>query len=186
MIPAVLEPMRRIFESTFSGTNAEAGISGARVYVAVLELVVEPASRILRWCIITSCLMVLSRIIQSGERLTLKSTFSFIAYAETIFILERILTVLIIHLRGISTIENEYGLTVFKGAEWFFRENYLPAMVSSFLGKINPFSIWYVVTISLKIDRLKSMGYSLIAWILWIVISLAAPYFGRAVMRQIM
>lgn len=188
MIPAVLEPMRRIFESTFSGGTADAGIAGARVYVAFVEMGVDPVSHALRWIIVTSGIVIFSPLI-GGEHVRFKNIFSIVAYGETIFNLERVLTVLIIYAKGISTIENEYSLSVFKGLEWFFVDRNHPAVVITFLSNINPFSIWYITTISIGIGiaggmrRAKTITLSVIAWLVWMVCALVGPYLGQLIIH---
>ena len=121
MIPAILEPMKKIFTSSFGQGSADAAISGIMKSILVAQLFIEPLLRLVRWLVLSAILFFITLLYGKGDSLLFKKLFSAVAYTESIFVLMSVLTILIIYVRGIDSIEATGGLTVFKGLDFFLK-----------------------------------------------------------------
>jgi hypothetical protein len=148
MVPALLEPMRKIYGSAYGERAAANAAGGLMKPLLLLQLVVAPLGTLLRWIVLAGFLSLLSRAAVRGKPEPFAKYFSLVAYAETIFILMGALTTLILYARGIEHIEGMSDLTVFKGLDQLLPHGTGGGVLLRLLAEINPFSVWYVVTLA--------------------------------------
>ncbi len=181
MIPAALEPMRKIFASSYGEGVATGVIERVMKVIAVTQLVADPVLKVIRWVVLSIALYFLSKLILDAGSLKFKEIFSIVAYTEIIFILMSVITTLIIYYRGVQAIETPADLNFFRGLDYFLAGRGSPPPLLTLLGGINPFSLWYMVSIGYALHilsgaaTLKCMLVTSIGWILWTSISLLEP-----------
>lgn|GEM_PF-2706247 len=177
MIPAMIEPMRKIFESSFGSAGAQAAMNGVMKSMVVAQLLIAPAVVMLRWFVLAGILFLLAMIFAGDGGNLFKRLFSAVAYAEIIFVFMNLLTLLILNLRGIERIESAYDMTIFKGLEVLLPDRDAHPTLSTLLSNINPFAIWYIITISVgfrvmtKSGKAKAIALAGIAWLVWVFLS---------------
>ena len=192
MIPAITEPMKKIFESSFGENGTESAVKGVMKSVLILQLVIKPALTFVYWLVLAGILYLLTIVLVNDHTNLYKRIFSVVAYTETIFIFMSILTVLIIYAKGLDSVEGAYDLTIFKGLDFFLTKRNSNPTLASMLSEINPFSIWYVLTISIglsvvnKVNRMKAIGIAGMGWMIWIVVSLLQTQATKLLMNIIM
>ncbi len=178
MIPAIMEPMRKIFASSFGQGSADIAIKGIMKSILVAQLLIEPLLKLARWLVLSAILFFITRLYVKGDFLLFKKLFSAVAYTESIFVLMSILTILIIYVRGMDNIEVMGDLTVFKGLDFFLKGKDQNTTVVTVLSNINPYSIWYVITIAFgvsvftKLQKSQAFIIASASWLIWITISI--------------
>lgn len=178
MIPAIMEPMRKIFASSFGQGSADIAIKGIMKSILVAQLLIEPLLKLARWLVLSAILFFITILYVRGDSLLFKKLFSAVAYTESIFVLMSILTILIIYVRGMDSIEVMGDLTVFKGLDFFLKGKDQNTTIVTVLSNINPYSIWYVITIAFgvsvftKLQKSKAFIIVSASWLTWITISI--------------
>ena len=178
MIPAIMEPMRKIFASSFGQGSADIAIKGIMKSILVAQLLIEPLLKLARWLVLSAILFFITRLYVKGDFLLFKKLFSAVAYTESIFVLMSILTILIIYVRGMDNIGVMGDLTVFKGLDFFLKGKDQNTTVVTVLSNINPYSIWYVITIAFgvsvftKLQKSQAFIIAGASWLIWITISI--------------
>jgi len=177
MIPAMVEPMRKIFQSTFAAAAAQAAINGVMKSMIIGQLFIAPAVSLLRWLALAGILYLLANMVAGNDGHLFARLYSVIAYSETIFILMNLLTLLLIYVKGIDGIESMHDLTIFKGLETLLDDKNPSRILRSLLSAFNPFTLWYMMTVSIgvhqitTIGRMKSLGMVAIGWLIWMLLS---------------
>ena len=177
MIPAMIEPMRKIFESSFGGGGARAAVNGITKSMIVAQLVIAPGVTVLRWFVLAGIFLLLAVIVAGNDGHSFKRLFSAVAYTESIFIFMNLLTLLIINLRGLDRLESAHDLTIFKGLEVLLKDENSSPILWSLLSALNPFTTWYILTLSvgfhvmIKTGKVKSIGIVSIGWLCWVLLS---------------
>ena len=178
MVPAIMEPMRRMFSSTFGEGGAEAAMKSVTKSVLVLGLVIDPLLKVVRWFVLACTLYLLSIGLIKDHPHLFKRLFSVVAYTETIFILMSILTILIVYAKGLVNIENSEDLTIFKGLDYFLKDKNANPSLASVLANINPFSLWYIATITIglsimtRLKRFEALGVASVSWLIWMIMGI--------------
>jgi hypothetical protein len=181
MIPAVLEPMKKIFVASFGQDASAVAVQGVMKAIAVTLLVGDPFLKVIRWLVVVTALYCMARLSMKGHEPRFRELFSAVAYTETIFILMSVLTTLIIYSKGINAIESPKDLVFFKGLEYFLAEPDTHPVLATVLSNFNPFSCWYVLSIALGLRVItgfqfsKSLLVAGMSWIIWISISIIQP-----------
>ena len=178
MIPAIMEPMKKILASSFGEGSADVAIKGVMKSMLVGQLLIEPLFKLIRWLVLSTILFFITLLYVKGDSLLFKKLFSAVAYAESIFVFMSALTILIIYARGMNGIEAISDLTVFKGLDFFLKGKDQSTTMVTVLSNINPFSIWYVITIAFgisvftKLQKSKAFIIASASWLTWITISI--------------
>ena len=178
MIPAILEPMRKIFATSFGQDSADVAVKGIMQSILVAQLLIEPLLKFARWFGLSAILFFFTLVFVKGDSLLFKKLFSAVAYTETIFVLMSVLTILIIYIRGMDSIEGMGDLTVFKGLDFFLTGKDQNITVVTILSNINPYSIWYVITIAFgvsvftSLQKSKAFIIAAASWLIWVTISI--------------
>ena len=177
MIPAILEPMRKNFVSSFGEQAAEGALQGVMNSMLVIQLLLQPAGTFLRWVVFAGILYLLSLAFVNDRARLFAKLFSLVAYAEVIFVLMSVVTLLIIYGKGLAGIQGMGDLTIFKGLEYFLGEGRANATLVTILSNINPFSVWYIITVAFGLSALMNLKKSTavfvagIGWLLWLLAS---------------
>ena len=178
MIPVIIEPMKKIFTSSFGEDASGGAIKGVMKSILIVQLIIEPVFKLLRWFVFSGSLYILSLFFVENDSHLFKRIFSVVAYAEGIFIFMSLLTLLIVYAKGLDSIEGENDITIFKGLDFFLKDRNSNPTLAAILNNVNPFSIWYVATIAIglrvvnKIERLKSVGIASMSWLIWIALNI--------------
>ena len=174
-VPALLVPMRKVFESSFGPGSAAAAIGAAKLYIGVNEVLVKPLKGLIGWIFLASCLSIAATISDSKREGVFRKTLSVIAYSETIFVFMRIVTLLIVYARGIESIESESDLIVFKGLEYLVHSRDIPPWANALISSVHPFSIWYILVVTVGVGiccslrRRTALIVVVFSWALWSV-----------------
>jgi len=189
MIPAITEPLRRVYAHSFGESAAETTVSTMMRYFLLLEILVEPMFKLLRWIVFAGVLYLLVLTVTRDRRKLFSRLFAITAYSESIFVLMSTLTVLIIYARGLDHIEGSSDLTVFKGLDFFFPgEPSANLALTTLLTNVNIFSVWYIITVSAGIrlitglNRFEAVGFATIAWLIWITLSIGQPSLVKVIL----
>ena len=189
MIPAITEPLRRVYADSFGESTAETTVSTMMRYFLLLEILVEPMFKLLRWIVFAGVLYLLVLTVTRDRRKLFSRLFAITAYSESIFVLMSTLTVLIIYARGLDHIEGSSDLTVFKGLDFFFPgEPSANLALTTLLTNVNIFSVWYIITVSAGIrlitglNRFEAVGFATIAWLIWITLSIGQPSLVKVIL----
>ncbi|HEV8537485.1 MAG TPA: YIP1 family protein [Bacteroidota bacterium] len=191
MIPAIMEPMKKIFYSSFGDSGSDAAISAIMKSMLVLQLILEPFFKIVRWVVFAGILFFLSMLFAKDIPNLFRRIFSVVAYSEAMFILMSTITVLFIYAKGLQSIEGSDDLTVVQGLEYFLKDKASNAALLAVLSNINPFSIWYILTVSVGLrvvadmDRSQAFATAAIGWFGWIALSILQPAAMKFVMDLI-
>jgi len=182
IIPAAIEPLRRIYEESFGGRAAEIALQTSIHYFTIINVVIEPFSKIIRWVILSAAIYFVVALFNRNASLTFSKVFAIVAYSEIIFHLMDILTLLIIHARGIEQIITQTDLVIFKGVNCFFDQNAIPSSLYNALNYLNPFAVWYIAVVSRGIqisagtDYTASLIYVAISWCIWLALKANESY----------
>jgi hypothetical protein len=191
MVPAMMEPMRKIFVSSFGEDTAGGAMKSIMKSMLIMQLLIEPVFKFVRWIVFAGILYVLSLAFVKGQGNIYKKLFSLVAYSEIIFILMSILTMLIVYSKGIESIQGMSDLTVFKGLDYFLKDGGSNSTVVMILSNINPFSVWYIITIAfgvsvlIRLPKSKAIFIASVGWILWLLASLLQSKATEALLRVI-
>lgn len=191
MIPAIMEPMKRIFASSFGESGSEAAMEAVMKSMLVLQLIVEPIFKIVRWVVLAGILYFISMLFVKDIPNLFKRIFSLVAYSETIFILMSVISMLIVYARGIQSIEGSDDLTVFRGLDYFIKGTTSNTALVTILSSVNPFSIWYVIIIAVgvrivtQMERSKALATATIGWFGWIALSMLQPMATKLLMDMV-
>ncbi len=183
-VPALLAPMRRVFESSFGPGGAEAALGAAKLYIGANEVFVKPLKGLIGWVFLGSSLSIAATISEPKREGVFRKFFSVIAYSETILVFMRIVTLLIVYARGFDSIESESDLIVFKGLEYVLQSPNIPPWALAVVSSIHPFSVWYILVLSTGIGVCCSLRWRTalivvtLSWVLW---SIADYLLGVAV-----
>ena len=192
MIPAIQEPMRKIFARSFGDQNAGSAVSSMMRYFLLVQMVVEPLFKFLRWVVFASVLYVVCRFLIDRGDCSFKRFFSIVAYSEIIFILMSLLNILVVYALGLERIQSSSDLTtVNKGLEIFFAQTGSNTALMTLLSNLNIFSFWYIIILSIGVGaatglrRYESIGVVGIAWLIWIVVSIVQPIMERGILTVV-
>ena len=183
MVPAITEPMRKVFISSFGESAAEGAMKSVAVSMLATRIVIEPLFVLTRWVLYAGMLCA-GAILFSGRQAKLfGKVFAFIAYSEGIFILLNLITLLVIYAKGIEAIAAPDDLTVVKGAEFFLGYDHSGDILSAMLSKITPFSAWYIVVVTLGYSALTGIGRTKVLFIAttaWIILAASEAVQSKA------
>ncbi|MBI1803115.1 MAG: YIP1 family protein [Ignavibacteria bacterium] len=189
MIPAMEEPLRKIYDRSFG--NGALLVASVMKSLMVISVVVETSFRILRWVIVTSTLYGLSRYFTGNDDNLFRRLFAIVAYSEVVFVLMSFLNLLVVYTRGVDRIESSADLTtVNKGLEIFFDAGSNPSL-TTLLNNINAFSILYILILSIgfsvatRMNRSASVGFVSLAWLVWVLFCMTQPFIEEACLRMI-
>jgi hypothetical protein len=175
IIPAAIEPLRKIYEEAFDTRTAEIALQTSTHYLTIINVIFEPLIKMSRWVILSAVIFSFISLYDRKRLLPYRKVFTFVAYGEIIFHLMGIISALIINIRGVHNISHPSELVVFKGINYFLYKNSVPAYVYNSLEYINPFSVWYICVLSRGVNILAGMRYvtSFVlvsaAWFTWIL-----------------
>lgn len=186
MIPAVEEPMRKLYARSFGESSADSVISSIMRSLLIIEMVVEPFLRIVRWLLIASVLYFLCYLLFDNRRLSFRKCFSIAAYSETILILMSMLDLFIIYARGLDQVENSGDLRILnKGLEFFLTPTGTNRSLAALLSAITLPSLLYMMLISIGVSvvaglkRSSSLGIVGITWLFWVTVCAARPFIDK-------
>lgn len=191
MVPVIMEPLQRIYTESFGESGANAAISYVMKYTLILQVLVTPISSIIKWFVIAVSIYIIVFMLKKNKSGFFKKYFATVAYGETIFILMSLFTLLIIYAKGINTIESSGDYQIFKGLNVLLSDNNSSSTLASILGNINPFSIWYILTISIGIkivvgiSRIQAIGIAFFAWLVWMSTGLMQSIFTKLIFEMI-
>ena len=190
MIPAIQEPLRKIYVRSFGAGAAESIVGSMMRSLMVIAMILETGIKLFRWVVLTSVLYFLSRYVTIKDDHLFKRLFTVAAYSEIVFIVMNLLNLLVIYARGLDRIENSADLTtVNKGLEIFFAADSNPPLMT-LLSNINIFSLLYIVIFSIGVSvttglkRVGSIGFVSFAWLVWILLCMVQPFVERLVLEM--
>ena len=182
MIPAIEEPLRKIYARSFGDGPAGSAAASMMRQLMVATIVAESAFKVLRWTILASTMYCLSKYLTGKDDRLFKRLFAVVAYSEIVFIVMSLLNLLVLYGRGLDRIKNSTDLTtVNKGLEFLVAPGSNPPL-TTLLTNINVFSMLYVAILSIGISiatgltRSGATGIAALAWGIWIVICMAQPF----------
>jgi len=182
IIPAAIEPLRKIYEESFDSRTAEIALQTSTHYFTIINVTFEPLVKIIRWVILSAVIFIPVLLYGRTASFTYTKVFSVVAYGETLFHLMGILTVLVIYARGIDQIADPSDLVVFKGINYFIDKNAVSSSIYNTLSNVNPFSLWYIAVVSRGIQItatirfLTSLMLVSMAWGAWLTLSLGESF----------
>ena len=182
IIPAAIEPLRKIYEESFDSRTAEIALQTSTHYFTIINVAFGPLVKIIRWVILSAVIFIPVLLYGRTASFTYTKVFSIVAYGETLFHLMGILTVLVIYARGIDQIANPSDLVVFKGINYFIDKNAVSSSIYNTLSNVNPFSLWYIAVVSRGIQItatirfLTSLMLVSLAWCVWLALSLGESF----------
>jgi len=160
--------LKQIFLISWSPELAKPIAQSAKSFT-IISAALSPLYLILKFFIIAIILWIIVQLFTL--EINFKKIFSLVVHCGIITFLGSVLTLLILHLRGLDSIKNSADIQVSLGTDLFLGNLDLSLPLKVFLSNINLFSIWWIVLLTLgisiisKISRTKS---SFIAVFLWL------------------
>ena len=102
MIPAIQEPLRKIYVRSFGAGAAESIVGSMMRSLMVIAMILETGIKLFRWVVLTSVLYFLSRYVTIKDDHLFKRLFTVAAYSEIVFIVMNLLNLLVIYARGLD------------------------------------------------------------------------------------
>ena len=114
MVPIITQPMQQIYTDSFGEAGANAAISYVVKYTLILQVLIQPISKVIKWFAIAFSIYIFALVINKNTDGVFKKYFAIAAYSEIIFVLMSVFTILIIYAKGINTIESSSDYQIFK------------------------------------------------------------------------
>jgi len=191
MIPAIEEPLRKIYARSFGEGAAGTAVASLMHQLMLISTAVEAIFKIIRWLVVASTIYFVVKYFTGNDDHLFKRLFAVVAYSEVVFILMGILNLLVIYLRGFDRIATSADITtVNKGLEFFFSPG-SNTELRMLLSNVNIFSLWYIgmlsigVSVATGVARLVSLGFVVLAWAVWLVLCMAQPPMEKLIMGMI-
>jgi hypothetical protein len=182
IIPAAIEPLRKIYEESFDTRTAEIALQTSTHYFTIINVAFEPLIKIVRWVILSAAIFFPVFLYYRNASFNYTKAFAVVAYGEILFHLMGILTILIVYTRGINQVTDSSDLVIFKGINYLFDKNVLTSSCNNSLSNVNPFSLWYIamtsrgIQITANIRYLSSLIFVTIGWCIWMTVLLGESF----------
>jgi|ERR1051326_57965 hypothetical protein len=192
MVPALEEPMKKIYARSFGAGSAESVMATVMRSLLMVEMVVEPFLRIVRWMVVASALYVLCFILLEHRRPSFAQCFSIAAYSEAILVLASALDLFIIYARGLNQVESSGDLRFLtRGLEFVIAPGGSNQVLATLLSSVTLPSILYVLYVSIGtgvvagLKRSTSIGIGGLTWLFWLTVCAARPVMEKAFFNMI-
>ncbi len=104
-----------------------------------------------KWLFI-SLFLYLGAILLNAEKTNFRNIYSAVVHSELILLLMLMLNVLILHVKGVESVNNITDLNAIIGLEYFLGDKIHNIPLYTFLNNFNVFSIWYLVILIIGIS----------------------------------
>lgn len=192
MIPAIEQPLRKIYERSFGGNPGSTAAGAMMRSMIVIELLIEPAAKVVRWIVLSAGLTWLCRMLLDRRDISLKRFFPIAVYSESIIILVSLMNLLVVHARGLDRIETAADLNpVNRGLDSLILNTGSNPALTALLNQVNVASVLYLILLSSGVSaatgirRTASIGVSGAAWLFWVTLCAAQPLFSTFLLKQI-
>ncbi|MFW6172774.1 MAG: YIP1 family protein [Elusimicrobiota bacterium] len=160
--------IKQIFLSSWPPEAAKSLIQSARS-LTIISAALAPLYLILKFFIIAIILWLL--VLLFTLETNFKKIFCLVVHCGIITFLGSILTILILYMRGLDSIESWTDIQISLGIDLFLGNIDLSLPFKTFLSNINLFSIWWIVLLMLgisiisNIPRIKSAFIAVFLWL---------------------
>jgi hypothetical protein len=141
---------------TMSAEELDSAVSFSKQVQYLMTLVV-PLGLLGKWLLITvflyACIVILD-----GNDPHFHQVFATVVYAEGILVLMAWVNLLLLYLKGPQSIHDPTDLQAIAGLDIFLSDPSTHVSLFAFLNGVNPFSVWYIVTLSTGISVMTGVG----------------------------
>lgn len=141
-----------------------------------LTITISVIGLFLRWVIMSGLLYFICILAGAQKGLRFRSIFSALLYSWMIILMWDVVNVLLLYLQGIESISHPIELRAPVGLDFFLEDRTTNPLLAKFLNTINPFSLWFVVTLTIGVSVVSGLNLVRAASIVLIVWSLGAGY----------
>ena len=153
----------------------KAEIEETREAAAVLSIAgifFAPLPLLIKWLFFAVFLWFGAQLLGSTEALKFKPMLAVVVHTELILVLSHLINAaLLLCFKDISDIQDSIDLQMIPGLHLLFGDHALGSMPLTFLSQITPFSIWYLVVLSLGVaivGNLNRKRAELLAVLVWL------------------
>ena len=140
------------------------------MFVGILLM---PILLLIKWLIFAGFLYFGAQLLGSAKALKFKPTFAVVVHAELIFVFSKLInTALLLCFKEIDNVKNAIDLQMIPGLHFLFTDHALGVPVLTLLSRITPFSIWYLIVLSLGVAVVADIKTRKVAWLVvctWLV-----------------
>jgi hypothetical protein len=168
MLPFTQKIMEVTFTSKMSEEQIEQLVSTVTRYRMFLFLLV-PIPLLIKWFFIT-LLLYLGAILFDAQENRFKTIYAVVVHTELILLLMGLINLLILHIKGLDTINNTTDLQGIIGLEYFLAEESQNVPLATLLNNFNIFSLWYIATLTIGMSvicRLKKWESAVLVSSVW-------------------
>ena len=181
LIPYSLEILSQMLRDRFDAQTLRRVVAGIRSF-SLLGAVATPAVLIAKWLLVSGIFSSLA-VLLTARPVRFGSVLSVIVHAELILLLMGLVNLAILALRGPDTIRSAADLCAIPGLLTVVHSTPLPQPLITLLANANPFTVWYLVLLSMglstvmEVPRWKSGLAVLTVWVIMLGWTIA---FSRA------
>ncbi len=156
------------FSSEFSSEQLRGIVQTAKSF-NIISAALSPIYLLIKFIIIALLLWLM--VMLFSDKVDFEKIFSLVVHCGIITFAGSVLSLIILQLRGLHSIEKATDVQVSLGLDIFLRNPDLNLPFKTFLSNINLFSVWWIVLITLgisitsKISRIKSAFVAIFFWI---------------------
>jgi len=122
-----------------------------------VSLLLTPVRHLVRW-FVAATIIWSSCVLLGAEELKFKTIYSVVVHSELILVLMGVVSVLLVYLKGITSIHDITDLQPILGLDYLMRDGLGSPAVIRLLHSINVFSIWYIATLTIGISVMTKFG----------------------------
>ncbi|NUN68130.1 MAG: YIP1 family protein [Bacteroidetes bacterium] len=151
-----------------SSTAAQAVAATREMRMIGIALV--PVERIVRWGIVSLLLFAAVRGL-SGSAVPFRTVFAVVICAQMVFAVMSIMTLLLLHLRGLEQIRSSMDLQTVPGLDLLLPERDRHRVWYTVLSAVNPFTVWYTMVlatglcVTASITNRQAYGIAIGLWV---------------------
>ncbi len=135
-------------------------------------LIFAPIILLVKWGFIAAVLYFLCILLDAPAGFKYRTVFSLLVYSEMILVFMNIVNVLVLYIKGISSIRHVTDLQAIIGMDFLLKNRISNLPLYTFLNSINVFTVWYLATLTIGISvvtgyrKLKSSMIVVGVWLL--------------------
>lgn len=169
LLPFKQEIMFSTLSAQIGEVRAQETLSNANRF-AFVGLLFAPVPLLIKWLLVAA-LLYYAAILFDAHNVTFKKIFSIVVHTEFILLLIGIINILILEIKGITSVNNLSDLQTIVGLEYFLKNKTNDIYLFTILSNFNIFTIWYVIVLAIGlsiVSQLEKWKSSIIVSFVWL------------------
>ncbi|MDE0012767.1 MAG: YIP1 family protein [Candidatus Poribacteria bacterium] len=143
---------------------------GMEELLSLVGLLFTPVPLLLKWLIFAGLLYFSAQLLGGSKVLTFKPMFAAVVYSELILVFSNLINAgLLLCFKDISDVRDSIDLQMIPGLHLLFGDHPLGVLQLTLLSQITPFSIWYLVILSLGVAIVADLKRRKVEWLVVLV-----------------